>query len=150
MPAFYQKTPAKTAGVFICTRCKNKHKLKRDQYLEGSGLNKQVSPFAALTGAEKQIRWLEYQSIRLPYIEVTPEVSETSKPAIKPELKETVHASAPANTVERPQPPPEVPRTIPADYQRTRHSQYDAVIARLKQAELQSRYYGLQSSEQGK
>ena len=114
-------------------------------------MSKQVSPFAALTGAEKQIRWLEYQSIRLPYIEVTPEVSETSKPAIKSEPKETVHASAPANAaIERPQPPPEVPRTIPADYQRSRHSQYDAVIARLKQAELQSRYYGLQSSEQSK
>ena len=28
-----------------------------------------VSPFAALTGAEKQIKWLEYQSVKLPYIQ---------------------------------------------------------------------------------
>lgn len=32
-------------------------------------MSERVSPFAALTGAEKQIKWLEYQSIRLPYIE---------------------------------------------------------------------------------
>ena len=41
-------------------------------------------------------------------------------------------------------PPPEIPRG-PApqrgDFQRTRHSQYDAVIARLKQAELQAGNY---------
>ena len=30
-------------------------------------MKSQVSPFAALTGAEKQLKWLEYQSIRLPY-----------------------------------------------------------------------------------
>ena len=31
-------------------------------------MSRQQSPFAALTGAEKQIKWLEYQSIRLPYV----------------------------------------------------------------------------------
>ena len=32
-------------------------------------MTNRVSPFAALTGAEKQIKWLEYQSVRLPYIQ---------------------------------------------------------------------------------
>lgn len=108
-------------------------------------MSKQVSPFAALTGAEKQIRWLEYQSIRLPYVEAkldeAPKEAEVSN---APEKVQPVHYAA-----ERPQPPPEVPRTMPVDYQKSRHSQYDAVIARLKQAELQSRYYGSHSVQQG-
>lgn len=32
---------------------------------------RKVSPFAALTNEEKQIKWLEYQSIRLPYTELS-------------------------------------------------------------------------------
>lgn len=93
-------------------------------------MSRQVSPFAALTGAEKQIRWLEYQSIRLPYVPV----EETQEPQQQPE-------PPPERRPERPQPPPEVPRVMPTpmEFQKTRHSQYDAVIARLKQAELQSR-----------
>ena len=110
-------------------------------------MSKQVSPFAALTGAEKQIRWLEYQSIRLPYVDCAAQ----NTAEITPEPK-TVQAqpTAPntAQPVDRPQPPPEVPRVLPADFQKTRHSQYDAVIARMKQAELQSRrYQALQSSQ---
>lgn len=112
-------------------------------------MNRQVSPFASLSGADKQIRWLEYQSIRLPYVSVSSD-TETHQ-ALEKQKKET----APVATVqphppERPQPPPEVPRTVPADYQRSKHTQYDAVIARLKQAELQSRHYASQSSQQGK
>ena len=30
-----------------------------------------VSPFAALTNEEKQIKWMEYQTIRLPYTQVS-------------------------------------------------------------------------------
>lgn len=114
-------------------------------------MSKQISPFAALTGAEKQIRWLEYQSIRLPYVEANmDEPVEAAQPATvdvvkKPEVVPTAEAKSAA--IERPQPPPEVPRTMPADYQKTRHSQYDAVIARLKQAELQSRRYSSQASQ---
>jgi len=101
-------------------------------------LSKQVSPFAALTGAERQIKWLEYQSVRLPYVEMNEPMekknslqnTEKEAESIKPQVLER----------ERPQPPPEVPRTI-NEFQKTRHSQYDAVIARLKQAELQSRKY---------
>ncbi|MBE5793590.1 MAG: hypothetical protein E7323_02780 [Clostridiales bacterium] len=32
---------------------------------------KNVSPFAALTSEEKQIKWMEYQTIRLPYTDVS-------------------------------------------------------------------------------
>lgn len=110
-------------------------------------MSKQISPFAALTGAEKQIRWLEYQSIRLPFVETQldaePEKTEV-QPAVAAPKKEAATAMAP----ERPQPPPEVPRTMPSDYQRSRHSQYDAVIARLKQAELQARRNASQATKQ--
>ena len=99
-------------------------------------MSRQISPFAALTGAEKQIRWLEYQSIRLPYVEV--DTCDPPRPEPKPVSEPSKQE---CNAPERPQPPPEVPRTMPnpAEFQKTRHSQYDAVIARLKQAELQSR-----------
>ena len=102
-------------------------------------MSRHQSPFAALSGAEKQIKWLEYQSIRLPYV-----VSSIEKPAETTSSTEKAHVHVSENEAytapERPQPPPEVPRTMP-DFQKTRHSQYDAVIARMKQAELQSRRY---------
>lgn len=92
---------------------------------------KQLSPFAALSGAEKQIRWLEYQSIKLPYVETSiTEDKDAEKQTAKVEKNKTAE-----NTPERPQPPPEVPRVM-TDVLRPRHSQYDAVIARMKQAEL--------------
>jgi len=97
-------------------------------------MSRQISPFAALTGAEKQIRWLEYQSIRLPYVQIDEDAPSKCEPD-QPEKHEPECKPQP----ERPQPPPEVPRSIPSDFQKSRHSQYDAVIARLKQAELQSR-----------
>lgn len=112
-------------------------------------MNRQVSPFASLSGADKQIRWLEYQSIRLPYVQVTSDNTEAVVSNEKSK-KETLPDSVQSPVAERPQPPPEVPRTLPADYQRSRHNQYDAVIARLKQAELQSRNYTSHSSQQGK
>ena len=107
-----------------------------DIILGGYVMNKQTSPFAALTGAEKQIRWLEYQSIRLPYVDAAPNDTKNadalSQTSIQPKEK------TPQTQPERPAPPPEVPRTI-NEFQKTRHSQYDAVIARMKQAELQAR-----------
>ena len=113
-------------------------------------MSKQLSPFAALTGAEKQIRWLEYQSIRLPYVEG--KLDEASTKTTEKQIADdgVRQINVKSATTERPQPPPEVPRTIPADYYKTRHSQYDAVIARLKQAELQSRYHASQPTQQGK
>ena len=102
-------------------------------------MNKQQSPFAELSGTEQQIRWLEYQSIRLPYTEANIDTNNeikqerTSEPVCK-----KVNCKG-ASTPERPQPPPEVPRTLPHDYQKSQHRQYDAVIARMKQAELQTR-----------
>lgn len=98
-------------------------------------MSQHVSPFAALTGAERQIKWLEYQSIKLPYIQsdIQTETEADTVPQPPP-------APAPVRTA--PPPPPEVPRgPVRQDFQRTRHSQYDAVIARMKQAELQTGRY---------
>lgn len=108
-------------------------------------MNKQISPFAELTGAEKQIRWLEYQTIRLPYIDITASsqaeiINNLSTAHINHE-NEVLQKTDSMMQHTRPQPPPEVPRTIVVDSRKTRHSQYDAVIARLKQAELQAKRY---------
>ncbi|MBR5547050.1 MAG: hypothetical protein IKU70_08720 [Clostridia bacterium] len=105
-------------------------------------MNKQVSPFAALTGAEKQIRWLEYQSIKLPYVDTAAEKT------VSEHVEKVRSAPEKSCAEDRPQPPPEVPRVYSSEQQRSRHSQYDAVIARLKQAELQARYYGSHIPEQ--
>lgn len=104
-------------------------------------MGRQASPFAALTGAEKQIRWLEYQSIRLPYVQtgLEAEVDETEQSAINVSPHKMDNQSSEAT---------EKPKTIPAeakpsvtDFQKIRHSQYDAVIARMKRAELQTHSY---------
>lgn len=103
-----------------------------------------VSPFAALTGAEKQIKWLEYQSVRLPYIQSGPEEAAAPSAAQPPKREKEPPANREAAKPAMPAPPPEVLRaqTPPrGDFQRSRHSQYDAVIARLKQAELQAGSY---------
>ena len=105
-------------------------------------MSRQISPFAALTGAEKQIKWLEYQSIRLPYVEtkIDHREEEASEVRLSPQADEPTSRESVTTPpqMERPQPPPEVPRMMP-ESSRIRHSHYDAVIARLKQAELQSR-----------
>ncbi len=115
-------------------------------------MSERVSPFAALTGAEKQLKWLEYQSVRLPYIQGGME-EETAVPtpippvdppaSCKQSAEKAILAKPSAQQPERPQPPPEVPRmpSSMAEHQRSRHSQYDAVIARMKQAELQARVF---------
>ena len=111
-------------------------------------MTNRVSPFAALTGAEKQIKWLEYQSVRLPYIQSgmedvpdTPAAAPQSAAKCEQAISQRTESPA-VQTL--PVPPPEIPRgPVPqrGDFQRTRHSQYDAVIARLKQAELQAGSY---------
>ncbi len=116
-------------------------------------MTNRVSPFAALTGAEKQIKWLEYQSVRLPYIQSgmedvpeAPAAAPSSGAQASPAKREQAAPSRSESSSRQslPVPPPEIPRG-PApqrgDFQRTRHSQYDAVIARLKQAELQAGNY---------
>ena len=110
----------------------------------------QVSPFAALTGEEKQLKWLEYQSIRLPYTETAfekPEAPATPAPSaaaaeIPRQLKETEKPPAPV----RQAPEKQAARTSGpsisySHFQKTRHQQYDAVIARMKQAERQAVRY---------
>jgi len=109
-------------------------------------MSRKLSPFAELTGAEKQIRWLEYQSIRLPYQETDIDLCQKQVSQINIEKNENQHSQqAEAKQPELPQPPPEVPRIYPEHYQKSQHSQYDAVIARLKQAELQSRRHTAQT-----
>ena len=102
-------------------------------------MSKQVSPFAELTGAEKQIRWLEYQSVRLPYVQTIPEEEPDGRKAM--EVRQ--------NSDHKKTSPPPKERSLLAqeikfpaqEFQKTRHSQYDAVIARIKRAELQTQNY---------
>lgn len=115
-------------------------------------MSDRVSPFAALTGAEKQIKWLEYQSVRLPYIQASMEQTPDAISEVKPQQAKEEHdlstisqeVSSNSRPLQRPTPPPEVfvsPQAARNDFQKTRHSQYDAVIARMKQAELKARSY---------
>lgn len=106
-------------------------------------MKSQISPFAALTGAEKQLKWLEYQSIRLPYTEAAVEKAETPAPPFRDAA------------LEAPKEPPVSDRALPekqaarisipsgaySDFQKTRHQQYDAIIARMKKAERQAVHY---------
>ena len=109
-------------------------------------MGKQVSPFASLSGAEKQIKWLEYQSVRLPYVQGNMDES-----IVQQEKENTASSketrTPPSTGKERPQ-PSAVPSMNSRDFQKSRHSQYDSIIARLKQAELQSRQYSSQLTKQ--
>lgn len=120
------------------------------------------SPFAALTGAEKQIKWLEVQSIRLPYVHgsvdtmtaedepVEPFVETAAAPPpapvkVLPKKQTQPISSVPLRQPSAPTPEPEK-RAVPSgftasDFQKTRHRQYDAVIARMKQAEQSTQQY---------
>ena len=114
----------------------------------------QVSPFAALTGEEKQLKWLEYQSIRLPYTETAVEKPEAPAPAASAEeprqSRETETPSVPARQAPEKQTARiSGPSISYSDFQKTRHQQYDAVIARMKQAERQAvRYHPLPHASQ--
>lgn len=128
----------------------------------------QVSPFAALTGDEKQLKWLEYQSIRLPYVQGSVEPgadtqnlnAPTQSPKMQSEAKvnpaipsvrfkpttESKSATNSKNPVLRETAPAtEKKQTAPglsaSDFQTTRHRQYDAVIERMKKAEKNTRSY---------
>lgn len=108
-------------------------------------MSRQISPFAALTGAERQIKWLEYQSIRLPYVQGNVDEAIKNPFEQNPSAEQKTSLEQPQRSkpvFDRPQPPPEIPRIMPkSEFQKTHHSQYDAVVARMKQAELQSRQY---------
>lgn len=127
-----------------------------------------TSPFEALTGLEKQLKWLEYQTITLPYVSSQLDDMEEEMQAAPASLAQTkaehlVQKSkdllnqAPktqpsqvtsdheqqAKTAQK-QPMPS--GTSQGDFQRTRHTQYDAVIARMKQAEKKtSGFYNVSS-----
>lgn len=114
-------------------------------------MSRQVSPFAALTGVEKQMKWLEYQSIRLPYVEASMDAFPAEEIPEQPQENEKasaqpVIAEAEAQHTQQTQPI----SNVRLYDQKTRHSQYDAVIARMKQASLQSqRFESLQAAQQG-
>ncbi len=139
---------------------------------EGITMSGRISPFAALTGAERQIKWLEYQSIRLPYVQgsVDTYMNEADEQAEEPQQAPASAApmqrqqsptplapsnkqppSAPAHALSQPQTQEkrepvrtriQAPVTAAStDFQQTRHRQYDAVIARMKQAELRTNGY---------
>lgn len=122
---------------------------------------RKTSPFAALTSEQKQIKWMEYQSIRLPYTEAVPPPVETEMHPACESVPPAAHAQSNVPTAEKPtvMPPPEVyMQRTPANagaamqmnQQKTRHHQYDAVIARMKQAELLAGNYYHCSEHTGK
>lgn len=104
----------------------------------------QVSPFAALTGQEKQLKWLEYQSVRLPYAEGSVDPSPLESPEKKTrkveEAAEKKESKAPETSGDAPtlRYRNQVQTLNELDFQKPRHRQYDAVIARMKQAERQA------------
>lgn len=127
---------------------------------------RKVSPFAELTHGEQQIRWLEYQSIRLPYNEAVPEpktpntmerVPDTHRqgqeheehsthqpqPVVTPPPEVFCHKGGiPAETVQRQGAAALAPAPQPLQMeQKTRHRQYDAVIEKMKQAERRAGGY---------
>lgn len=110
-------------------------------------MNSRVSPFAALTGGEKQIRWLEYQSVTLPYIQGSVEpIADPEEPPAPKRRESTQEASEtglPTPKAIQREPEERQKRALPspAEFQKTRHSQYDAVIARMKQAEKSANAY---------
>ncbi|MEG2251876.1 MAG: hypothetical protein RSC98_02430 [Clostridia bacterium] len=116
-----------------------------------------VSPFAALIGADRQIKWLEYQSICLPYVHGSVDTSMEAEPSgVAAAMQESACAAqaqpvAQATSAAKPsskaapaqrEPPREQRTTQPIlstnDIQKIRHRQYDAVIARMKQAEMRA------------
>lgn len=155
-------------GVFSCTSAMSPNLFSLPAYREsvstsrkeGITMSGRISPFAALTGAERQIKWLEYQSIRLPYVQgsVDTYMNEADEQAEEPQQAPASAApsnkqppSAPAHALSQPQTQEkrepvrtriQAPVTAAAtDFQQTRHRQYDAVIARMKQAELRTNGY---------
>lgn len=124
---------------------------------------RKISPFATLTNEEKQIKWMEYQSIRLPYTQVVDEKQKAhedntpcteaqgTEPSATATSQDSLHVPQTTSHPSRPTPPPEVfvtsqnnrnSQTKPIsayqqmnEYQKSRHRQYDAVIERMKQAE---------------
>ena len=102
-----------------------------------------VSPFAALTGAEKQIKWLEVQSVRLPYVEGALERAVEPSPRVeapRSEPKEERPSSTKAESGKAEQSCIQM-GTARLEFQKTRHQQYDAVIERMKQAEKRISMY---------
>lgn len=100
-------------------------------------MTKSVSPFAKMTCGEKQLKWLEYQSIRLPYVQAGVDPEPLTPPRQAEEVKPAPKEEKPA----APAPTPPQRMSYPPEYLKPRHRQYDAVIARMKQAEKRAVSY---------
>lgn len=104
-------------------------------------MKKQVSPFEKMTCGEKQLKWLEMQSFRLPYTEGSIDaqpITKTKNPERNEEKKPEVPEKKPETPKENMAP---APRQLYPQYMKPRHSQYDAVINRLKQAQAKAGGY---------
>lgn len=104
-------------------------------------MTKSVSPFAKMTCGEKQLKWLEYQSIRLPYVQASVDAEPLTKPRPTEEPKPTPKEEKPAPPAPPSPAPPPQRMSYPPEYLKPRHRQYDAVIARMKQAEKRAVSY---------
>jgi len=91
-----------------------------------------VSPFAAKTRQEQQEQWIWWQCQR-----------DATTPVDCPEISPSPEAErVPAMTFPSAVPgPPSAPTSVPMQRQRIHHSQYDAVMKRIRSATQQTGHY---------
>ncbi len=106
-------------------------------------MSKQKSPFEALTSRERQERWLEFQSIRLPYVSASLDAEERDQPETKEKPKREPRQSGETDreTPRAPSPSEQIAQKERAAFQQARHKQYDAVIKRMVEASRQAQGY---------
>lgn len=94
----------------------------------------QKSPFASMTQREQLQKWMEFQSIALPYAEGSVDNDCEQKPEAAKKADVKKEDARAEERRERPQPPARSPISTEEKAQRPRHRQYDAVIARMRMA----------------
>lgn len=117
-------------------------------------MSKQRSPFEALTSRERQERWLEFQSIRLPYVSASLDAEEPAEPEHQEQPRPAHAQPAPVRSqpperrtrtdtpdLHAPSPREQVAQRERAAFQQARHKQYDAVIKRMVEASRQAQSY---------
>lgn len=98
-------------------------------------MSKQGSPFAALTSRERQERWLEFQSVKLPYMQGNVDACKAAREA----------SPAPEATARETEPQRCAPPARAAEQERelvmqqkAEHRQYDAILRRMEEANRQA------------
>lgn len=110
-------------------------------------MSRQKSPFDALTSRERQERWLEFQSLRLPYIHENLDQARApfhEKAPAEPPKSAAEHreSAAPAAAPISKAPAQAVLLTSERQaFQQARHQQYDAVIKRMMDARRQATHF---------